>query len=95
MTLCRSWSQYDVDPPFADGCIIFCISYAYHMQSTHFPRRMTKIVISETMACALVALPPVVPHVGKAGTQRDVKRNSLRIGDGGTSRDSWQSARGC
>ena len=31
MTLCRSWSQYDVDPPFADGCIIFCISYAYHM----------------------------------------------------------------
>ena len=95
MTLCRSWSQYDVDPPVADGCIIFCISYAYHMQSTDCPRRMTKIVISETMACALVALPPVVPHVGKAGTQRDVKRNSLRIGDGGTSRDSWQSARGC
>ena len=68
---------YDVDPLFADGCIIsyayhmhiICISYAYHMQSTRFPRRMTKIVISETMACALVALPPVVPHVGQAGTQ--------------------------
>ncbi|CAL1148112.1 unnamed protein product [Cladocopium goreaui] len=35
------------------------------LQGETFEVRMTKIVISETMACALVALPPVVPHVGK------------------------------
>lgn len=29
-------------------------------------RRMTRILISETTACALVSLPPVVPHLGKA-----------------------------
>jgi len=35
------------------------------LQGETFEVRMTRILISETTACALVSLPPVVPHLGK------------------------------
>eukprot|EP00438_Fugacium_kawagutii_P018633 Skav224579 [mRNA] locus=scaffold246:204604:205029:- [translate_table: standard] len=35
------------------------------LQGETFEVRMTRIIISATAVCALVALPPVVPHVGK------------------------------